>query len=89
MDLSLTIIQNCLAEHFCLWVDEVLTPLLKNQENIQKFPSCIGKGNLDSGLIKTSPMDGLMAIEKGTTQNCATLGHSDLLLATLGYSGLL
>ena len=36
-----------LAEHFCLWVDEVLTPLLKNQENIQKFPSCIGKGTIN------------------------------------------
>ena len=47
VDLSLTIIQNCLSEHFCLWVDEVLTPLLKNQENIQKFPSCIGKGKIN------------------------------------------
>ena len=28
-------------------MDEVLTPLLKNQENIQKFPSCIGKGNIN------------------------------------------
>ena len=34
---------------------------------------------LDSGPIKTSPMDGLRAIGKETTPNCATLGHSDLL----------
>ena len=34
----------CVLEHFCLWVDEVISPILKQQENIQKFPLCIGKG---------------------------------------------
>ena len=34
---------------------------------------------LDSGSIKTSPRDGLRAIGKETTPNCAILGHSDLL----------
>ena len=37
------------------------------------------KPKLDSGSIKTSPRDGLRAIGKETTPNCATLGHSDLL----------
>ena len=37
------------------------------------------EGKLDSGLIKTSPRDGLRAIGKETTPNCATLGHSDLI----------
>ena len=37
------------------------------------------KHKLDSGSIKTSPRDGLRAIGKETTSNCATLGHSDLL----------
>ena len=33
-------------DHFCAWVEEVLVPIFKNEENISKFPQCVAYGKL-------------------------------------------
>ena len=40
-------LDNIFLEHFCLWVDEVIGPILRQAENIQKFPLCISKGMIN------------------------------------------
>ena len=32
-------------DHFCAWVEEVLVPIFKNEDNINKFPQCVAYGN--------------------------------------------
>ena len=45
-------VDNVFLEHFCLWVDEVIGPILRHAENIQKFPLCISKGRINRLWIK-------------------------------------
>ena len=33
-------------DHFCAWVEEVLVPIFKNEENINKFPQCVAYGKI-------------------------------------------
>ena len=33
-------------DHFCAWVEEVIVPVFKNENNITKFPQCVADGGL-------------------------------------------
>ena len=34
-----------ILDHFCTWLDEVIVPVLKNDENLAKFPQYVADGN--------------------------------------------
>ena len=34
---------TCL-DHFCAWVEEVVVPIFKNENNMSKFPQCVSDG---------------------------------------------
>ena len=35
------------AEHFCSWLEEVIVPVFNNEDNIAKFPQCVGAGQYE------------------------------------------